>query len=727
MALAERARARISELLTSPQLEPDVREALAERVVRWTTWPLAMLTLGALATVLLISGRSAPTRIVPVIIVFVMLLVVMAYGRAQRWVDAAGALCLTLWLAMCAGVLINSVHAPVFAAGPVLLALVVQVFGARWGVASGLSLLVVAVVALLLERAGWTLHVAQPTGGARVGLYGVYMAFAFVVHGGAQRLLTDALAEARRERREAEQARATEAAAERAFHTVFDQASVGMLLLTAAGDVERMNDCAAALLAMEERQLVGRPLSAANIWNPEQRELVRAAVVQAAAGQRSQHELAVTQQLGARIIYQLRLSPFHEPAGAVGHVLAELIDLTDLMATRTMLAQARRLEALGTLSGGVAHDINNMLSAILGGSELVREGRRSAQVPMVETGLEMVESSVQRASALTKQLLAFGRQDRFDSSDVDVNRLVVDMGRLFERTLHKNVSVQAVPSDEPAHARGDVAALENALLNLALNAQDAMPSGGTLRIEVRLRELDAAARERMHAPQELVRVVVLQVSDTGSGMSDAVRERVFEPFFTTKPMGRGTGLGLAAVHGTVRNHHGAIEVHSRQGEGSCFELYLPAIAPTAELKAEAAARKVMRLQARVLLADDEPLVRRMLTVMLRGAGCEVQETVDGESLMAALAAGAKPDVIISDMVMPGLSGRSLIQALEATRPGCPLLLITGYTGEDVSAALTGRSPHRVLRKPFVQAELLEAIQELMEEPVRLVTGRAQPM
>ena len=490
-----------------------------------------------------------------------------------------------------------------------------------------------------------------------------------------------------------------------------------MVLLTAGGEIAQLNQRAADWLGQSGERLIGLPLSAAALWSGEQRQLLAAAVAAAAGGKSTQHEVTVQGELGSQRVYQLRLSPFHDRKGALSHVLAEVVEITDLIATRTLLAQARRLEALGKLSGGVAHDINNMLAAIVGGSELVRAGQRRGETQRVGAGLEIIDSSVQRAGALIKQLLAFGRQDRFESVDLDMNQLVLDMGKLFERTLSKRIAIQITPCAHSVYVRGDAAALENALLNLALNAQDAMPNGGTLSIKVDTRELDAISCARLDPGLTPGPLVIVRVSDTGSGMSASVRERLFEPFFTTKPLGQGTGLGLSAVHGTLRNHRGTIVVHTQEGVGSSFELILPALAPkeNALRPSHEAPSNGPQLMARVLLADDEPLVRTTLTTMLTSAGCEVQAVDHGEALLDALAAGASPDVIVTDLVMPGLSGVKLVQTLEATCPGCPLLLITGYTGEDLSEVMAGRSRHQLLRKPFVQSELIAAIAQLLPE------------
>lgn len=694
--------------------------------MRWTLSPLWFALIASTLTMLLTARVQEPTRYVPVGVMVCSLLYVHTLVARRRWIGAAAGLCVAVYLAICAGVVLNGVHAPVYAAGYVLLALVIPLFGMRWGLVTAAGLVAPGMVWLALDRAGIALEVALPAPVTRVGLYVIYMLVGLVMHGAIARLLSEALGAAASRQREVDHARAAEAATELAFHAVFDQASTAMLLLTASGTIAQLNARAAEWLGARERGLVGQPLSAAPLWNDTHRQQLTEAVNAAAKGLASQHEVSIQGELGAQRVYQVRLSPFYDRAGALGHVLVEMIELSDLIATRALLAQARRLEALGKLSGGVAHDINNMLTAISAGSELVRAGQRMNEMQRVRSGLDAIEGSVQRAAELIRQLLAFGRQDRFETTDIDVNLLVLDASRLFERTLHKSITLAISVCDRPLFVRGDAAALENVLLNLALNAQDAMPGGGTLTIQVEARTLDTSGSKQRGCAIAPGAIAVIRVTDTGVGMSDAVRERIFEPFFTTKPLGRGSGLGLSAVHGTMRNHHGAVDVRSQEGVGSSFELLLPVTeverVPTQSRTEELAPK---RIHARVLLADDEPLIRNTLTAILTGAGCEVQIARDGEMLLEALAAGAKPDVVITDLIMPGLSGLRLVQTLEATYPRCPLILMTGYIGEDISAALSPRVHRRLLRKPFSRIELLNTLHEILpvaERNVREVSG-----
>jgi two-component system cell cycle sensor histidine kinase/response regulator CckA len=704
------------ELFEGPPFELTVRVAFAQRVVGWMLGPLWIIVLALAVGGLFTVGSANRYRALPALIMLLGLALVTYLRHARRWLDAAGALSVSVFATIGCAVVLNSVHAPVYQGGFVLLALVFTLFGTRWALATAGGLFAVGLLSVGLTQAGIVTPIHLPPNVPRLMLYLGQLLLALLILAGIQRLLAEALQDARRKHREAEDARAAESASELAFHAMFDQASIGMILLDQSGNIVRLNLRAMHWLGASEELLLGHALHAAPLWNDAQRQLLAEMVATAGAGHASRHELTISGSLGVQRVYQINLSPFHTADGRLGRAIVEVVEVSDLVRTRTMLAQARRLEALGKLSGGVAHDINNMLAAIQGASDLLRAGRDLLDPRRIETSRELIQASVSRASSLTKQLLAFGRQDRFESVNIDVNRLVRDMGQLFERTLHKNITFRIVANEQPLYVRGDLAALENALLNLALNAQDSMPDGGTLSVTTRGFELDEAFGADMNWELEPGPTLMIRVSDTGSGMSDAVRERIFEPFFTTKPAGKGTGLGLAAVHGTVGNHRGAIVVHSQEGIGSTFDMYFPAASlGTSQAPSAHERPNTTVLSARVLVADDEPLVRDALVAILVVAGCEVQVVDSGEALIEALAGGAAPDVIVSDLMMPGLSGRSLVKTLEATCPGCPLLLITGFTGDDVSGALSGRSDHRLLRKPIGQADLVRALQDLLPD------------
>ena len=699
-------------LLEKPPLDAAVRASIAQRVVGWLLAPLWIMAIGiagaGAATATRVDGIE-PRRLIPLAFLLPALCVVTHLRRRERWMLAAGVLSVSMFVSITAVVLINSVHAPAYQGGFVLFALVLPLFGHRWAIASAVGLLAAGALWVTMNRLGIALPVRQPPAEARLVLYLGNMILTLIMLGGMHRLLADALHDARHKQAVAEAARAAEAASELAVRAVFDQASVGVILLTQTGAIARINRHAAEWLGATAAPLLGRALDQAQRWTDAQRRLLIGAVASAAAGQHARHELTLNGPLGAQTVYQVSLSPFYAPSGALGHVMVEIVDVTDLVRTRALLAKAHRLEALGKLSGGVAHDINNMLAAILGACDLA-----AGDAASLSASREIIQQSVLRASSLTRQLLAFGRQDRFETIAIDVNQLVLEMGRLFERTLRKNVLVRIAPCEQAAYMLGDIAALENALLNLALNAQDAMPDGGTLTITTAVIELDAAARGCLQRELPDGPVVMIRVQDTGTGMSQAVREQLFDPFFTTKSLGQGSGLGLAAVHGTVSNHLGAVVVESEEGVGSRFDLYFPWHAEPPRAARAPEPVSTPPLCARVLLADDEPLVRQTLVAMLTHDGCQVQAVDSGEALVAALATGPAPDVIVSDLMMPGLCGIQLVRTLQATRRGCPLLLITGFTGDDVSRALPSDNSCLLLRKPFTQSELYAALAQLLQ-------------
>ena len=705
--------ANLRRLWDGPALDPTMRRRMAEHVLRWVGVPA--LSLCAFVVIVLVAktGFSQPTRLVAPAVFTLPCIWVRRLCRAERWLAAAAVFCAAAAAATLVAVLLNGVRAPGYGVGVLVLMLIVVLYGLRWGVLAALGFTLIGGVYVVLEAHGLTVDVAQPPTSLVYCIQVAVFMLTITLVGGPQLLLTEALRATQLQQRAAREAQAARESSELAFHAVFDQASVALVLLTADGDILQLNARAACFLHEAERALVGTPLTAAACFNTAQRTQLAHAVGQAALGHASAHELSRTPDTGETHVYQVALSPFLDGAGQVRQVLVELVDVSDLVQTRSMLAQARRLESLGKLSGGVAHDLNNMFAAILGGCELVRIARGDAR--KIEDHVKLIQTSVQRAATLTKQLLAFGRKDRWNSEQLDVNRLMYEVSRLLERTLHKNVRVVLLPSDEPSYVRADAAALEHVLLNLVLNGQAAMPNGGTLTLACRRAVLEPCDCESLYGQIAPGPSVILSVEDTGTGMSREVREHMFDPFFTTKAAGEGTGLGLSAVHGTMRGHHGAIAVHSQVGVGTRIELLLPALESLAN---EAAQERFdggvpASLKARVLLADDEALARSAIASLLVTAGCEVQALADGAAIMEVLRHGPAPDVIVTDLAMPGLCGVELVKAIEALRPDCPLLLITGYSGDDVAAALPSRRGRLRRREPVARAEVLRSGTELL--------------
>jgi two-component system, cell cycle sensor histidine kinase and response regulator CckA len=376
-----------------------------------------------------------------------------------------------------------------------------------------------------------------------------------------------------------------------------------------------------------------------------------------------------------------------------------------LRALEHELAQARKLEAVGRLAGGVAHDLNNLLSPILGNAALALEAL-GPDDPAREPLQDILEAA-ERARRVTQRLLAFGRKQRLAPEPLDVSEVVSGLRPLLGDLAGGGIPVALeVAAGLPA-VRADRSQLELVLLNLVANARDAMPGGGRLGISAAAEALDpAAARFLGVAPG---RYVVVAVSDTGVGMDDATRVRLFEPFFTTKPPGKGTGLGLASVHGIVQQHGGAVAVRTAPGEGATFRVLLP-VAEGAPAPVPAPEVPAPRGHETVLLAEDDPGVRRYAVAALAQLGYDVLVAASGEEALRVAAAHDGPiHVLLSDLVMPGLSGRELRRRLDAARPGIPTLFMSGYAGESLADTATP-----LLAKPFTPADLGRALRKVLD-------------
>jgi len=390
------------------------------------------------------------------------------------------------------------------------------------------------------------------------------------------------------------------------------------------------------------------------------------------------------------------------------------------------LRQSQKMEAVGRLTGGVAHDFNNLLTVVLGNLALARRRlaeleERSPTTDRIGRGIDNAVEGANRAATLTQRLLAFSRQQPLAPEAVDANRLVAGMSDLLRRTLGEDVEIETVLAGGLWRAHADPNQLESSLLNLAVNARDAMPDGGKLTIETANAHLDeayAAGREDVEAGQ----YVLICVSDTGSGMAAEVVTRAFEPFFTTKPTGKGTGLGLSQVYGFARQSGGHAAIYSEAGQGSTVKLYLPRLrdsdipAPPAGRAQPAAAGTTTRPDpgAVVLVVEDEEMVRDFAVTALQEAGCRTIAAADGPSALALLDAHPEVTLLFTDVVLAGpMNGRELAAAALARRPRLPVLFTTGYTRNAIIHH--GRLDEGVnfLGKPYTAAALLERIGRLL--------------
>ena len=379
------------------------------------------------------------------------------------------------------------------------------------------------------------------------------------------------------------------------------------------------------------------------------------------------------------------------------------------------LHQAQKLEAVGRLAGGVAHDFNNMLTAIKGYSELLLAELDPGTVAHHEA--EQIRRAAEQASTLPTQLLAFSRNQTLEPRLVDLNTLVAGISELLRHLISETIELEVVPTSRPAFVRVDPAGVEPVLVNLALNARDAMPSGGTLTITTTRVELGSEAAAEHQVPRGPF--IVLSVADNGDGMDADTAARAFEPFYTTKPQGKGSGLGLAGVYGTVRQSGGFVLIESQPGTGTTVQIHLPAAAgPPAAGDApqpEALphrAHEALRPRAKsvVLLAEDEEIVRALVTRILERAGYDVHAAASGNAALSVLERLDRPiDILVTDMVMPGLSGRQLAERVLEQQPKASVVFMSGYSEEPPAPEEGNGTPLLFLRKPFSSSALLAAV------------------
>jgi signal transduction histidine kinase/CheY-like chemotaxis protein len=406
--------------------------------------------------------------------------------------------------------------------------------------------------------------------------------------------------------------------------------------------------------------------------------------------------------------------------------LAIVQDITERVRLENELRQAQKLEAVGQLAGGIAHDFNNLLTGILCNAQFLKAG---PGIPKdVHETADGIEKAARRAAELTSQLLGFARRGKHQDVPVDLGATIRTVIQLLGGAVDPRITLETVLPPEPLWIRGDPTQMEQVVLNLAMNARDAMSGGGRLTFAVDPVEL--AAADCVGRPRAKPgRYVVLRVSDTGCGIPDEIRDRIFDPFFTTKPVGKGTGMGLAMVYGIARNHGGWVEVDSAVGQGSKFRVYLPALAgPVPQSPAEAdggAAKKGRRTRSAtagraaskrrpggatapcILVVDDDEMVRKTLTRMLAGQGYSVVTAADGREAVATYGMfGSSLDVVIIDMAMPDMDGRECFQALRRLDPHVRAILCTGGPAHEEAREMVGKGIVDFVQKPY-QLEQLE--------------------
>ena len=411
----------------------------------------------------------------------------------------------------------------------------------------------------------------------------------------------------------------------------------------------------------------------------------------------------ITVRLSGRAV-----SSADEPADVL-EAIAE--DVTDRRALEDQFRQSQKMEAVGRLAGGVAHDFNNLLMVISGYAEVILS-QVDQTSPVHEKG-RAIQQAADRATTLTRQLLAFSRKQLLELKVVDLNAIVQDMERLLRPLIGENVDLLTNLSSHPTHTRADAGQLEQVIMNLVVNAKDAMPAGGRLTIQTDTVVIDESHRG---GPQFIRpgRYVMLSVSDTGMGMDRETQSRIFEPFFTTKEKGKGTGLGLSTVYGIVKQTGGYVMVQSEPGRGTTFHIYLPLTDSATEPHAPATTDSALGGSETILLVEDEESVRQLVRDTLATKGYNVIEAGNGEEgITAAALHKGNIDLIITDVVMPGLGGREMVKHLSQTYPGTKVLYLSGYTEDAILSEGSIESGTAFLQKPFTLQSLSRKVREVL--------------
>jgi len=521
-------------------------------------------------------------------------------------------------------------------------------------------------------------------------------------------------AEGRRARRDAEREREEAVQAlrrsDRLFHDLFESAPDATVIVDGEGVIRAASRQAERLFGYEPQELNGRAAAVLvpSSLQPEYRKLLEqfgGSPVPRLMGAGQQNLLALRKD-GSTFPIEISISPMTiEP----GVVIAAIRDITDRRRLEKHLRQVQKMEAIGRLAGGIAHDFNNILGIILGQCQLMLRGLPADN--RLRARLEEVLSASERAAGLTRQLLAFSRKQVFETRVLDLNGIVEGLKKMLGQLLGEDVEQTFRREEALGRIRADHAQIEQVIMNLAINARDAMPHGGHLTIETSNAEMDEACA-RIHAGAAPGRYVCLSVSDTGHGMTRDEQTRIFEPFFTTKGPGSGTGLGLATVYGIVKQSEGFVYLYSEPGRGTTFKICLPRVDEAADRPAEPA--PATGGMETVLLVEDEESLRELIGEQLESNGYKILAAENpAKAIETAERREGVIDLLLTDVVMPGMNGRELAMLIKQRRPGIRVLYMSGYTEDAIAHRGVLEAGALLISKPFTQESLARKIREAL--------------
>ena len=495
------------------------------------------------------------------------------------------------------------------------------------------------------------------------------------------------------------------------FSTVVEHLGEGLLIADLKDTVLYVNAAMSELTGYTSEELVGRTahefLVSPTLW-PTMQERHQ----QRMQGVRERYELILKHKNGNQFYTEISATPLRNASGEIIGNLGLITDITERKTLKAQLLQAQKMEVVGQLAGGVAHDFNNLLTIILSSAQLAMHTLNPGT--QVHTDLKEIFHAATQAADLTQQLLAFARQQIIAAQAVDLNDLILSMDRVLRRVIGTDVELVTLLGPALKPVRADPSQLEQVIINLAVNARDAMPNGGKLVIKTASVTLDERYT-RHHLDVKPGMYVQMMVSDTGVGMDATVIQHLFEPFFTTKEPGKGTGLGLAMAYGIIKQHDGHIDVWSEPGHGSTFTLYLPYLEHTSVMPvAKKATEHLLRGSETILLVEDEPLVRFMSARVLNDQGYTVLEASNGEeALRIARSHPYTPHLLLTDLVMPQMDGMDLAEQLRKLFPNLKVLFTSGYSSNTVLWKAQEVSVD-FLPKPFLPSTLTHKVREVLD-------------
>ena len=492
--------------------------------------------------------------------------------------------------------------------------------------------------------------------------------------------------------------------------TAIEQAAEGVVVTDAAGEIAYVNPAFSAMTGYSREEALGKNPRILKSGNQDA-AFYKSMWATILAGEVWRGEMINRRKDGSLYTENMSITPVRNEHGKTTHFVSMKEDITARKLLEDQFRQAQKMEAVGRLAAGVAHDFNNLLTIIIGYSDMMLEQFVSGD-PLRAYTIE-IKGAGERAVGMTRQLLAFSRQQVVAPQVLDLNTLVANLTKLLKRLIGEDIDLVFNPGSFPATVKADPGHIDQVLMNLAVNSRDAMPRGGKLTIETSPVQVDGAYSS-IHFPMPAGPYVMLAVSDTGSGMGKEIQSHIFEPFFTTKAQGKGTGLGLATVYGMVKQSGGYIWVYSEPGAGTTFKIYLPAVTGTPE-----AAREIVVAAGgseTILLVEDDAGLRGLARLVLEGrGGYQVLESSGGnEAQMFAGKHKGPIHLLLTDVVMPGMSGRELSEGLAALRPEMKILYMSGYTDDTVLRHGVLEEGMAFLQKPFTAESLLRKVREVLD-------------